>query len=540
MQVGYLRVIYLKNILFITGGQIDNGLSRNSFENEKRNRQVDTKMFMNQGMALEQRQALHLTVQMRQSIEILQMNTIDLSQWLQKESQENPVLEIEMNPVTAKDREKNQDGVSAGEDLPKMISHEEMDREEVDSFFSYRRDRSVPVKTNRMTTEQDADLQNLISQNMTLQEHLLLSFNVTAKTEIDFKIGEYLICNINRNGYLGISCLEAARDLGIPEKRVRQVLAMIQNCSNPGLGARNLKECLLLQLKYLKLEEKPFIKRLIISFLDELSQKNFKVICKAMNLSFFEVQNLLDIIIRNFDPKPGRIFYQKNEIHFAIPDIIVKKGDAKYEIIENTGYLPSIRINSFYSHLLSESKISQELKIRDSVSEEKEKEYEKTLEYLKKKIKSARWIMRCVEQRRRTLLDITRLIIDYQSDFLDNGVTYLKPLSLKKVADLLHLHESTISRTINGKRVQLPRGTYEMKYFFSKGIPQEKNEVVSNERIKSLIKNYIEKENPYFPYSDQQLAELLQQRENLHVARRTVTKYRRLLGLSSARMRRRY
>ncbi len=497
-------------------------------------------MLMNQGMALEQRQALHLTAQMRQSIEILQMNTIDLSQWLQKESQDNPVLEIEMNQMTDKDRELSQNGASGEKDSSKSIESDEMSREEVNSFFSNRIDRTMLMKKNRITTELEGDLQNLITQNMTLQEHLLLSFNVTAKNEIDFKIGEYLIGNINRNGYLGISCREVARDLGIPEKRVKQVLAMIQNCSIPGLGARSLKECLLLQLKYLKLKEKDLIKRLIVSYLDELSRKNFKVICKALDLTYYEIQNLLDMMIRNFDPKPGRIFYQKNEIHFLIPDIIVKKGDVKYEIIENTSYLPSVKISSFYNHLLSENKLSTEMKNRDSLSIEKEKEQEKTMEYLEKKIKSARWIMRCVEQRRKTILDITRLIIDYQSEFLDNGVTYLKPLSMKRAADLLNLHESTVSRAISGKRIQLPRGTYEMKYFFSKGIPQEKNEIVSNEKIKSLIRDYIETENHYFPYSDQKLAELLQQRENLQVARRTVTKYRRLMGLSSAKMRRRY
>jgi len=497
---------------------------------------------MDQGMTLEQRQTLHLTPQMRQSIKILQMDVIELSQWLERESQDNPVLDVELNQMIEKDRAFNRARYEE-KDLQKSNINDKTNWEnweEEQSFFSYYSDRRGVKRNISLVTEQEKDYQYFVSRDTTLHEHLLLCWKLIAKNTIDYKIGEYLIGNINQNGYLGISCLEAARDLSIPEKRARQVLAMIQNCSIPGLGARNLKECLLLQLKYLNLGKKDIIRKLILFYLTELSQKKFNKICKTLNLSYYDIQCLLDIIVKNFDPKPGRIFCQNSELIILMPDIIVKKIDDKYEIIENKSCFPSIKINSLYKNILLKDKVEKDAENREYLSAGKGNEHQKTLEYLEKKMKAAHWIIRCVEQRRKTIFDITRFIIDYQREFLEKGITHLKPLSMKKVADLLDLHESTVSRAISKKRIQLPRGIYDMKYFFSKGLAQEKNEVVSNEKIKSLIRKYVEGENHYFPYSDQKLTELLQKRENLKMARRTVTKYRRLLGLAPAKMRRRY
>ena len=484
---------------------------------------------MDQGMNLEQRQTLNLTPQMRQSIKVLQMDVIELSRWLEKESHDNPVLEIELNQIIEKDSQKS-NGTN------------ETNWEEEQSFFSYYSEQKDLTANNGLAVEQEKDFQHFVSRSTTLHEHLLLCWKLIAKNDVEYKIGEYLIGSINQNGYLGIDCQEVALSLNIPEKRVRQVLAMIQNCSIPGLGARSLKECLLLQLKYLKLEKKGIIKKLISFHLTELSQKKFNKICKTLHLSYYDIQHLLDVIVKSFEPKPGRIFFQNSdsELNFLIPDIIVKKIDDKYEIIENKSYFPSIKINSIYKNILLENKSEGDTKHRESLLTEKGSEHQKTLSYLEKKMNSARWIIRCVEQRRKTVLDVTRFIVDYQREFLEKGVAYLKPLSMRKVADSLGLHESTISRAINEKKIQLPRGFYDMKFFFSKGMPQERDEGISNERIKGIIKDYIKAENPYFPYSDQKLADLLQKRENIKVARRTVTKYRKLQGISSAKIRRRY
>jgi len=488
-------------------------------------------MSMDQGMTLEQRQVLYLTPQMRQSIKILQMDVIELNHWLEKESQDNPVLEVEWNRTKEKDKE-----FSQSEYEEKDVSKEYLNR----SLFSYYSDRRDLTNDKPISVDYGKYSQYPISQNITLHEHLMLCLKLIVGNDIDYKIGEYLIGNIDQNGYLGISCLEIAMDLNIPEKRAKKVLAMIQNCSIPGLGARSLKECLLLQLKYLKLENKNIIKKLITSYLNELSQKNFNRICKELHLSNYEIQQFLDIIVKEFDPKPGRIFYQNSELSFLIPDIVIKKVDDKYEIVENKTYFPSIKINSLYKNILLEDSPKGDAKIGESFLTEKGSEHQKTLKYLEKKMNSARWIIRCVEQRRKTVLDITRFIVDYQKEFLEKGVAYLKPLSMRKVADAVGIHESTVSRAINDKKIQLPRGFYDMKYFFSKGLSQEKNEAISNERIKSIIKNYIKTENSYSPHSDQDIADLLKKKDNIQIARRTVTKYRKLQGISSAKMRRRY
>ncbi len=478
---------------------------------------------MDQRITLEQKQVLHLTPQMRQSIKILQLNTTELIQWLEVESQDNPVLEVELSQVNEKDK-----------DFKTEIP------EESDLLFPYYANQKNFTSEKILTTEHGKDFHFFVSRNVTLHEHLLLNLNVVLTNNIDYKIGEYIIGNIDQNGYLGISCLEVARDLGITKKRARKILAMIQNCSIPGLGARSVRECLLLQLKYLKNDKKDLLRKLILYYLPELAKKNFHKVCKELNLSSYEVQQLLDIITKNLDPKPGRIFQQDSEINFLIPDIIIKKIDGKYEIIENKGYLPTIKINSFYKDILLEEKKDVNIQNRNSLYAEKGSEHQRTLKYLENKINSAHWIIRCVEQRRKTLCAITHFIIDYQRDFLEQGVTGLRPLSMKKVADSLGMNESTVSRAINEKKIQLPRGFYEMKFFFSKAFPQKWSEGVSNEKIKSLLKKYILLEDPYQPYSDQRLTDLLQNKENIKIARRTVTKYRKLLGIPSAKIRKRY
>ncbi len=240
-------------------------------------------------------------------------------------------------------------------------------------------------------------------------------------------------------------------------------------------------------------------------------------------------------MIKYFDPKPGRIFPQDEVVNFLIPDIIIKKVDDHYEIVENKNFLPEVKVSSYYEQMFL--KYNQ----WENTSHKKEKEDDqKTLKYLKKKMNSAQWIIRCIEQRRNTVLNITRFIIDYQKEFLEKGVAYLKPLSLEVVADHLDLHKSTVSRAIKAKKIQLPRGFYDMNYFFSKGLPQGNDEVISNEKIKNLIKHYISSESNYHPYSDQKLATVLREKENILVARRTITKYRQLMEIPSAKFRRRY
>ncbi len=489
---------------------------------------------MRQNLYTEQKQILQLSPQMYQSIKILQLNSMELNSWLEKEVQENPVLEVNFNQSSGREGEENREKKDTG------IETNGRDDNTILEYFASRKglikDKSVPA----FAREQEVNRLKEGFSKISLSEHLLLNFRVIARDELESKIGEYLIGNINYNGYLAISCQEAAQDLNIGEKKVRQVLAMIQNCSIPGIGARNLKECLLLQLKHLQLPEKGILRGLILFHLDKLSKKGFNDIGRELKLSYSEIQHLLDILKKYFDPKPGRIFFQDYEINFLIPDIIVKKINNRYEILENENFSPDVRINLLYERMLLDYKRAEKLKNQEPLSQEKWAETKATVEYLKGKISSARWVIRCLEQRRNTIINITRFIIDYQNDFLEKGVTHLKPLSLEESAQSLGLNKSTISRAIKSKKVQLPRGIYNFKYFFSKGLLQENRVSISNEKIKNVIRNYIEREDSYKPYSDQKLTDLLQEGEGIKVARRTVTKYRKLMNIPSAKLRRRY
>lgn len=487
---------------------------------------------MEQNLFLEQRQRLQLSPQMCQSINILQMNIMELNRWLEKEVQENPALEVVFNQGITPEQDnaekaQNHDNVEQGDSA-------------LSDYLSSREGKSGNKKIPLTEYEPDINIQNVGFKKISLNEHLLQNFGVMVRDELDYKIGEYLIGNINYNGYLTISCEETARDLKISVKKVKQILALIHNCSLPGLGARNLKECLLLQLKYLKLPEKELLKKLILFYLEKLSKKDFKDISHELNLTYSKVQHLLDVLKKNFDPKPGRIFYQDSGIGLAVPDIIVKKIDNQYEIFENKSNSIDIRINSFYDQMLLKYRRMEKLRGQEAFSPEKLVESQKTAEYLKKKMGSARWVLRCLEQRRDTVFNITRFIISYQQDFLEKGIVYLKPLSLERAAEELGFNKSTISRAIKAKKIQLPKGTYELKYFFSKGLSQTNDEAISNEKIKDLIKGYIIEEDTYYPYSDQRLTELLKQKENIVIARRTVTKYRKLLDIPPAKLRRRY
>ncbi len=487
---------------------------------------------MEQNLFLGPRQTLQLSPRMYQSIKILQMNIIELNKWLEKEAQENPLLEVDFNQQylypEADSEIKNLDQETAGQYC--------------DEFLNYFFNGKEVINRNTVFIDQEQGIKsaNKIFKKTSLSEHLWSNFIIIARNELEFKIGEYLIGNINQNGYLMVSCSEAARDLNIPEKKVRQVLAMIQNCSIPGVGARNLKECLLIQLKELQLPEKELLKKLISSYLEKLSKKEFKEICRDLHLSYSEIQHLLDLLKKYFDPKPGRVFGQDNEVDFLIPDIIVKKINNQYEILENRSCFPSVKINSLYERMLLDYKQAEKIRNREAFSPEKCQENQEILDYLKKKITSAQWVLKCLEQRRNTILNITNFIINYQQDFLEKGVTHLRPLSLEKVAEALGLNKSTISRAIKSKRVQLSRGIYELKYFFSRGLLQDDQEVVSNEKVKKLIRKYIEEENFYQPYSDQRLCEMLQEKEGIKIARRTVAKYRQIMDIPSAKIRRRY
>ncbi len=330
--------------------------------------------------------------------------------------------------------------------------------------------------------------------------------------------------------------------MNLKRDKIEEILLLIQSFDPPGVGARNLEECLLIQAKYLGLDDEK-IEKIIKNHLPDLARKAYKKIAKDLKVSVFEVQSLADIIKRTFDPKPGREIGDLKEVKYIIPDLIVmKKGEDEYRVVLNDAYLPQIRINSQYQKILDTNNsnspiVAERLTKRRNISDHEIKD---TIKYIEGKLDSAKSLLKGIEHRKRTVYQIAEIIVNYQKDFLDEGILYIKPLTLKEVADRLNIHESTVCRAISNKIIQTPRGLLKMKFFFSKGVDTKRGDIVSTDKVKRLIKEYVDNEDHLKPWSDQKLADLLSKKKGINISRRTVTKYREILKISSSNLRKRF
>jgi RNA polymerase sigma-54 factor len=371
---------------------------------------------------------------------------------------------------------------------------------------------------------------------------LLIQLGTAVSSDIDYKIGEYLIGNIDDNGYLTVGLDDISLDLNIRRDKIKKILSLIQSFDPPGVGARNLQECLLIQIKYLGISDIQ-IEKIIKYYLQDLARKSFKKIAKDLKISVSEVQFLADVIKNSLDPKPGRRVGNFKEIKYILPDLVVmRKIGGGYRVISNDSYLPQIEINHCYKTILEAgNNISpygkEKLLKKGSVSDHKTKD---TKKYVEEKLNSAKWLIKSIEQRKKTIYHIAETLVEYQKDFLDKGILFIKPLTLREVADRLDIHESTVSRAIHNKIVQTPRGLLKMKFLFSKGVDKKSGETVSTDKVKKLIKEYINNENCLKPWSDQKLVDLLSEKGGVNISRRTVAKYREILKIPSSNLRKRF
>ncbi|MGB9792170.1 MAG: RNA polymerase factor sigma-54 [Thermacetogeniaceae bacterium] len=328
--------------------------------------------------------------------------------------------------------------------------------------------------------------------------------------------------NINDQGYLQISLEDAQRMCGYPLPAIENVLRIIQSFDPPGVGGRDLAECLLIQLDQ-RGQRTPLVEKLVRFFLHDLAHGRLQKIANALGVTLQEVQALADLI-KSLDPKPGRNFSRPGDTRYIIPDVVVEKVGDDYVVIVNDVCVPRLVINKTYQTLLKQKGSCDPA----------------TAQFIENKLKSAIWLIRSIEQRRLTLHRVVQCIVENQRDFLERGVKYLKPLTLKQIAGVAGLHESTVSRTIANKYIQTPQGVFELKFFFSSGVAgAQDGEMFSAESIKRLLKELIENEDSCNPLSDQQLCELLQAR-GINIARRTVAKYRQELGIPPVRQRKRF
>lgn len=458
-------------------------------------------MKLGYNLTLEQTQKLIMTPELRQAIQLLQFNSLELNEYIKKEMEENPMLEME-NPS---------EGMEKIEELP---SEKEVDWKEYVEKYD-----DISYKPQVDKNQEKYNLESFISYSPSLKEYLVNQLNLVKLSEEEYDIGEYIIQNIDENGYLFVSTEEIAYQLEILESKVEEILKVIQTFDPLGVGARDLKECLLIQIKE-KGDIDPLIVSIIEEYLDDLACNRMLKISKELNIDVEKMQGVCDYI-RTLEPKPGRAFSSGDDnVRYIVPDATIELIDGEFIILINDNTGPRLNINSFYRNLISNSSD------KDATN------------FLSEKLNSAMWIIKSIEQRRQTIYKVVESILKFQMEFFRSGDKALVPLTLKDVADDIEMHESTISRATNGKYVQTPRGLYELKYFFTTGLPSVKGDI-SSTSIKSIIKDIIDNEDSKRPYSDQSIADILKTK-GAKISRRTVAKYRDELEIPSSSMRRRF
>lgn len=463
-------------------------------------------------------QKLVMTPELIQAIQILQFNTQELESYVEEQLLTNPILEVA--PPTQSDgqnndsdQEKNPDDFAAkGEEPIQEFDWSEHFKEYDD--ISYRQEDYIKREKSAYTFEQFA------TSSITLVEHLMFQLQFAPIKKKCRQVGRYIIESLDQNGYMTLSDKEISEKFGLPEEEIEIVLSAIQAFEPAGVGARNLKECLLIQLRISGMENE-LIKQVIQNHLEDIAANRLHIIAKDLNVSVKEIQDIGDII-KSLEPKPGREFGDANDTRYITPDVIVEKIDGKYIVTVNETTAPKLLVSSYYRKILSES--------------DKESTISK---FLSGRLNSALWLIKSIEQRKQTIFNVVSTVVKFQENFFEEGPKHLKTLTLKQVADEVGIHESTVSRAINGKYMQCPRGLFEIKYFFTSGVLDKLGEGISSESIKTFIKEIVDCEQSASPLSDQAISEILTDR-GMEISRRTVAKYRDEIKLPSSSKRKRY
>ncbi len=466
-------------------------------------------MRLGYGLSLEQTQKLIMTPELRQAITILQLSALDLSTYVEEQLLENPLLE---------NTEESTD--SKGEAEPPVVEENPADDKwEVDWQDYFHDQDEKRVRQERVVAEDKQKFDPFTTAAPTLVEHLLEQLHVQ-KFEGSLDVAEYIVGNLSDNGYLTLSLEDIAREMNVPLAKVEEALAVVQNLDPLGVGARNLEECLLLQLTLLP-DYPPELPE-FLGHLNDLAAGRLQRIAQTLKISLSQVQELADLV-RKLDPKPGRRFSGPGEVRYVVPDVVIEEIEGEFIILVNDITVPRLGINKAY---------------RDALSQD---EGTDTRKFVEQKLNAAAWLIRSIEQRRLTLYKVADAIVKWQSEFLRKGIHYLRPLTLRDIAEEIGVHESTVSRATAHKYVQTPRGIYEFKFFFANcmGRGSQNDSGVTTDVIKLVLRDIIASENPKNPYSDQKLADLLKAKD-MKISRRTVAKYRDELGIASTSVRKRY
>ncbi len=460
-------------------------------------------------------QKLILTPSLQQAIKLLPMSTLELSDLLNQEMVENPMLE----EVPTEDLQPADTAAAPEKAEPDLQSNkpETWDDQDYEYFFGEYLEDSYRPRAQQEIKELPP-IENTLSTSSSLADHLMWQLSMQTNDPLLRDIGSAVVGNLDDDGYLVASFDELAGMGPWNVADVERALRLIQSFDPVGVAARDLQECLQIQIRHLGLEGTP-PDRIVTDHLRLLQNHQVPEIARKLSLTIDEMKEHIEII-RNLDPKPGSR-YNPNQSQYVIPDVYVLKVEDEYVAVLNEDGLPQMRISPVYRRLLDKS-------AADNTAE--------TRAYVKDKFKSALWLIKSVEQRQKTIQKVANSIINFQRDFLDHGIEHLRPLVLRDVANDISMHESTVSRVVTNKYMHTPQGVFEMKYFFHSGINSAYGESVSSVTIKQRIRKIIENEDPRKPLSDSKIVSILQ-REGLDLARRTIAKYREELKISTSNQR---
>jgi RNA polymerase sigma-54 factor len=482
------------------------------------------------GMRQELRLQQRLAPQLIQSLHLLQLPALDLEQVVRQELETNPLLEEETTmeqtqeekePDRDSDSDGDSDGESGGEsdstdadmEAGESDTNDNLDAEEWNSYLND----SFEYAGIRPERDESAEQYERVPiYHETLGDDLEDQLRLIVDGPVEIEIGQYIIGNLDDDGFLGASIEEMAESLGQPRERVEAVLAKVQTLDPPGIGARDLREALLIQLHEKGLVDDPAY-LMVAKCFDELMHRRTKEIVRRLKLTKEQISDALELIAK-LSPKPASPAYGETE-RTIIPDLMIEKVDDVYVVALNDRSIPQLRVSPNYRSLLSESGSGEAKK------------------YVVDRLNSAKWLIKSIEQRRTTMLKVTNSIVNHQLEFFERGIAHLKPMVLQEVADEIGMHVSTVSRVSNGKYVQTPQGIYELKFFFDGRLGGEAGEDMASKAVKDKIRRMIDDEDKKKSLSDQAIADRLTNEGGIQIARRTVAKYRDQLRISPARLR---
>ncbi|MFP4573257.1 MAG: RNA polymerase factor sigma-54 [Desulfobacterales bacterium] len=461
---------------------------------------------------LKLQQQLVMTPQLQMAIKLLQLSRMELVEMVRQELESNPTLEesdtVDSGQETAEEvseTPENQDS--------KEVSVEESFEEHMD-WQQYMDEYSSVGKVHFESEEKESpNYEAFTASKTTLFDHLRWQLLMTQPTGEEETIGSLIIGNLNQFGYMDVATQEIASMADAPLSKVEEVLGVMQNFDPPGICARNLGECLMIQLRQLEIDD-PVVTTIIRDHLKDLENRRYQAIAKNLKISMQTVSAAINLI-RQLDPAPGQRFAAEEEHIYITPDVYVYREGDDYIVMLNDDDIPQLYISNYYKQAVKKGGGLQK----------------DTRAYIRDRMRSAEWLIKSIQQRRKTIYNVMQSILKFQRDFFDHGISHLKPMVLRDVAEDINMHESTISRVTTNKYAHTPHGIFELKFFFNSSINRADGQTIASASVQEEMRGIISGENPKKPLSDKKIAEMLEKSSGIRIARRTIAKYREMMGI---------